>query len=74
MRSAYQELLRQVQQKYQDIIEAKKRLAIMDPEATLRRGYAILSNSEQEYQIGNVVKITTFKQQLTAEIKDAQKR
>lgn len=74
MQSAYQELLRQVQQKYQDIIEAKKRLAIMDPEATLRRGYAILSNSDQEYQIGNVVKITTFKQQLTAEIKDAQKR
>lgn len=74
MQSAYQELLRQVQQKYQDIIEAKKRLAIMDPEATLRRGYAILSNSDQEYQIGNIVKITTFKQQLTAEIKDAQKR
>lgn len=28
----------------------------------------------QEYQIGNIVKITTFKQTLTAEIKNAQKR
>lgn len=72
--SAYQELHKQVELKYQGILETKKRLATLDPELTLRRGYAILSETNRQYQIGDVVKITTFKQNLTVEIQDAQER
>lgn len=72
--SAYQELYKQVELKYQGILETKKRLATLDPELTLRRGYAILSETNRQYQIGDVVKITTFKQNLTVEIQDAQER
>lgn len=72
--SAYQELYKQVELKYQGILETKKRLATLDPELTLRRGYAILSETNRQYQIGDVVKITTFKQNLTVEIQDAKER
>ena len=55
----------------------QKVIASFNPEDVLRRGYAILASDhspDQEYITGDVVKITTLKQTLTAEIKNAQKR
>lgn len=51
--------------------ETVKVLASLSPENTLKRGYAIVTG---KLSPGSVVKITTDKQTLTAEIKDAKSR
>ena len=48
-----------------------KILEILNPEKVLRQGYAILSG---KISPGNVVKITTFKQEIKAEIKECHDR
>ena len=48
-----------------------QRLAEMDPEKVLKRGYAILAG---EIKQGSVVKITTETQNLEAEIKKIEER
>ena len=48
-----------------------KTLEALDPEKVLRRGYAILSG---KISPGNVVKITTFKQEIKAIVKEANER
>lgn len=61
----------------QHVASVEKILASFNPETVLRRGYAILTSNHSpgsDYAIGNVVKITTFTQTLTAEIKNAEKR
>lgn len=73
---AHAETLRQIDARHRSILEIQQRLHIMNPEQTLRRGYAIIANASRDavYEVGNVVKITTFKQNLTMEVKDAQNR
>lgn len=63
----------------QHLASVAKVLASLNPEAVLRRGYAILSSDHSpdqnaNYKTGDVVKIITFNQTLTTEIKNAQKR
>lgn len=56
--------------------EVQRLLANLNPERLLKQGYAIIQASQpsQSFSPGNVVKITTFKQIITAEVKDAQNR
>jgi len=88
LRAAKQLILQKLETAERHLAATEKVLASLNPEEILRRGYAILASDHspddyssdhrrpfnQEYQIGNVVKITTFRQTLTAEIKNAQKR
>ena len=56
----------------EDTIKQKiKLLEVLNPEKVLSQGYAILSG---KISPGNVVKITTFKQEIDAEIKDVRER
>ena len=53
-------------------LEHKMRLLeILNPEKVLEKGYAILSG---KISLGNVVKITTFRQEIEAEIKKIKER
>lgn len=77
LRGVKQLILQKLDLTSQHLISTQKVLAGLNPEEVLRRGYAILTSDhspDTDYAIGNVVKITTFKQTLTAEIKNAQKR
>lgn len=77
LRAAKQAILQKIGAAEHHLSATQKVLLSLNPEEVLKRGYAILSSDhspDQEYTIGNVVKITTFKQTLTAEIKDAKKR
>lgn len=51
--------------------QTKKVLSAVDPEKVLKQGYAILSG---KISTGNVVKITTLKQEINAEVKNVQNR
>lgn len=51
-----------------------KILDSLNPESVLKRGYAILAGQEGDFDVGNVVKITTLTKELTAEIKNVQDR
>ena len=48
-----------------------KILAAHDPEKVLKQGYAILDG---RISLGNVVKITTFKKEIKAEVKEINER
>jgi exodeoxyribonuclease VII large subunit len=57
---------------FESLISQKKRiLEVMNPEKILKQGYAILSG---EKIVGGVVKITTFKDEIEAEIKKIKER
>ncbi len=69
------EMLDKIQVQHQaceSLLQQKlKVLAIVNPEKVLKQGYAILSG---KISPGNVVKITTFKQEINAEIKEIYER
>ena len=54
-----------------DVRQKMKMLAMLNPEKVLKQGYAILAG---KISPGNVVKITTFKQEVMAEVKEVKKR
>ncbi len=54
-----------------DISQKMKTLEVLNPEKVLSQGYAILAG---KISPGNIVKITTFKQEIEAEIKKIQER
>lgn len=59
-------------EEYKSIVKQKMHVIdALNPENVLRRGYAILSG---EIILGNVVKITTYKKKITAEIKEVCER
>lgn len=75
--SAKQLILQKLDSTAQHVSATRKILASLSPEEVLRRGYAILTSDrppDHNYAIGNVVKITTLTQTLTAEITNAQNR
>ncbi len=79
LRSAKQLILQKLSLAEQHVSSTKKVLASFNPEEVLRRGYAILVSEHSpgqstEYSPGDVVKITTLSQTLTAEIQNVQKR
>lgn len=77
LRSTKQLILQKLETAERHLVSTQKVLTSFNPEEVLRRGYAILAGDhspDQDYQIGSVVKITTLRQTLTAEIKNAQKR
>ena len=55
----------------QEVIAQTKILAQLNPENVLARGYALVTG---DIDIGNVVKITTFKQDITAKIENISER
>ena len=55
----------------ENVKQKMKLLEALNPEKVLRQGYAILSGKVSP---GSVVKITTFKQEINAEIKDVRDR
>ena len=55
----------------QEVSGIVKVLEQLNPERVLARGYALLSGN---VAVGNVVNITTLKQEIQAEIKDIKKR
>ncbi len=69
-----QEIIRKIDLQSQSLKETQRILASLNPEAVLHRGYAILNSKSTVYQTGDVVKITTFSQNLTVEVKDVQNR
>ena len=72
-----QEIIRRLDNLSQHVAATSKILASLNPENVLKRGYAIVANQKSrndDFDVGSVVKITTFKQQLTAEIKNVEKR
>lgn len=77
LRSAKQLILQKLETAEQQVASAQKVIASFNPEEVLRRGYAILASDhspDQPYATGDVVKITTLTQTLTAEIKNVEKR
>ncbi len=68
-------ILRQIDTQLYRIQETNKTLASLNPEMVLKRGYAILGGAKNvNYSVGDVVKITTFTQELTMEVQNAQNR
>lgn len=53
------------------VLQKKQILEILNPEKILKQGYAIVSGV---FDVGSVVKITTFEKELEAEIKKVNKR
>lgn len=77
LHSARQLILQKLTLTMQHVASIQKVLASLNPEEVLRRGYAILAGNhspDQTYSPGGVVKITTLRQTLTAEIKNAKTR
>lgn len=75
--AAKQQVIHQIDLKIQQVEQSSKILETLNPEAVLRRGYAILSSdsvTDQPYQTGDYIRITTAKQILTTEVKNAQER
>lgn len=71
------EILRRLSETSNHVAETRKILLSFNPEDVLRRGYAIVAGKLSpggDYQLGDVVRITTFTQTLTAEVKNAQIR
>ncbi len=66
-----QAILHQIDLQQKHISETKKILQTLNPKAVLERGYAIVRG---KLSPGNVVKITTFTQELTAEIHHVENR
>ena len=56
---------------YTELLHKEKLLETLNPEKVLRQGYAIISG---KISPGNVVKITTLKQEINAEIKEIYER
>jgi len=79
LRATKQLILQKLTLAEQHVASTKKVLASFNPEEVLRRGYAIIASDHSpgqstEYSPGDVVKITTLSQTLTAEIQNVQKR
>lgn len=82
LHEAQQEITRRLDNLLQHIAATSKILASLNPENVLRRGYAIITeqNPDQrrkqpdDFDVGDVVKITTLTKELIAEVKHAQKR
>lgn len=79
LRAAKQLILQKLTLAEQHVASTEKVLASFNPEEVLRRGYVILVSEHSpgqsiEYSPGDVVKITTLSQTLTAEIQNVQKR
>lgn len=74
-RGKMQQLLKRIKEEYEkmesELGYKMKVLAALNPEKVLAQGYAILSG---KIIYGNVVKITTFKQEIEAEIKKIKER
>ena len=62
---------REIERRQKDLLAQKKILMAVNPDDTLKKGYAIVSGDLSE---GNVVKITTFKNILKAQIKEVKER
>ena len=62
---------REMERRQKDLLAQKKILAVVNPDDTLKKGYAIVSGDLSE---GNVVKITTFRKTLEAQIKKVKER
>lgn len=71
LHQAGREILHQITLTAQHLHETAKVIASLSPESTLRRGYAIITG---KLSPGSVVKITTLKQTISAEIKDVRER
>ncbi len=67
-------ILQRLESFSEHLAAASKVLVSLNPENVLQRGYAIIAGHTADFDVGNVVKITTFNQQLTAEVKHAEKR
>ncbi|MBQ3410088.1 exodeoxyribonuclease VII large subunit [Candidatus Saccharibacteria bacterium] len=65
------QILRRVTAEQERVRDAAKLLEHLDPEKVLKQGYAILSG---KVGVGNVVKITTFRQEISAEVKKISER
>ncbi len=74
LRDVRQAILHRLDLQSQHLASTVKILASLNPENVLRRGYAILAGQDRDYDVGDVVKITTFTKQITAEVKNAHKR
>lgn len=74
LRAIRQEMFHRVDSLSQHVAATAKVIASLNPETVLKRGYAILSGQEGDFDVGDVVKITTFTKKLTAEITNVQKR
>ena len=71
MRQVLQNLQGKVVEAQRDVQNKIKVLSALNPEEVLERGYAILSG---KITLGSVVKITTFKNTINAEIKEIKER
>ena len=54
-----------------EVMQKKRLIETLNPERILRQGYAIVKG---DFEIGNVVKITTFDKETEAEIKKIKER
>ena len=62
---------REIERRQKDLLAQKKILMAVNPDDTLKKGYAIVSGDLSE---GNVVKITTFNQEMEAKINKVKER
>ena len=67
----YDQILMKIDLELNNLKEKKKILDLVDPEAVLKQGYAILNGNLSP---GNVVKITTFDKIIETEVKNVRKR
>lgn len=77
MNNSFQEIQHRINLKLQSLSETVRILHSFDPNAVLRRGYAILrsdSRSPHNFLPGETISITTHQQILTAEVTNVQKR
>lgn len=70
------EILQQLDHRFSMVCERQKVLLSLNPENALRRGYAILrdNSGSKTLKIGEEVSLTTQKQEIIAEVKNAQDR
>lgn len=70
------ELLRRLTESLRHVSETQKVLSSLNPESVLRRGYAILITAPPNHPIaiGSELKITTYDQEITTEVKNVQAR
>lgn len=66
-----QRMMSEINMFQSEVIQKKRLIETLNPERILRQGYAIVKG---DFEIGNVVKITTFDKETEAEIKKIKER
>ena len=66
-----QRMMSEINMLQSEVMQKKRLIETLNPERILRQGYAIV---EGDFEIGNVVKITTFDKETEAEIKKIKER